>query len=66
MQHFSDDGLSSRVRIAAARQNGDYVGRMASVVEELDFIINYDIKYRLGRETEIEEDERSPSKPGVF
>jgi hypothetical protein len=24
--------------------------------EELDFIINYDIKYRLGRDTETEED----------
>jgi hypothetical protein len=24
--------------------------------EELDFIINYDIKYRLGRDTEKEED----------
>jgi hypothetical protein len=24
--------------------------------EELDFILNYDIKYRLGRDTEIEED----------
>jgi hypothetical protein len=24
--------------------------------EELDFIINYDIKYRLGRDTGVEED----------
>ena len=24
--------------------------------EELDFIINYDIKYRMGRDTESEED----------
>jgi hypothetical protein len=26
--------------------------------EELDFIINYDIKYRMGREAEKEEDEK--------
>ena len=24
--------------------------------EELDFVINYDIKYRMGRDAEIEED----------
>jgi len=34
-------------------------GRLAAhcgfTVEELDFILNYDIKYRLGRDTEAEE-----------
>jgi hypothetical protein len=30
--------------------------RCGFTVEELDFIVNYDIKYRLGRDTEAEEE----------
>ena len=31
-------------------------GHYGFTAEELDFILNYDIKYRLGRDTEDEED----------
>jgi hypothetical protein len=31
-------------------------GHYGFTAEELDFILNYDIKYRLGREAETEED----------
>jgi len=30
--------------------------RCGFTAEELDFIVNYDIKYRLGRDTESEEE----------
>ena len=31
-------------------------GHYGFTAEELDFIVNYDIKYRLGRDTESEEE----------
>jgi len=31
-------------------------GHYGFTAEELDFILNYDIKYRLGRDTEAEEE----------
>jgi len=31
-------------------------GHYGFIAEELDFILNYDIKYRLGRDTEGEEE----------
>ena len=31
-------------------------GHYGFTAEELDFILNYDIKYRLGRDPEVEED----------
>ena len=31
-------------------------GHYGFTAEELDFILNYDIKYRLGRDAETEED----------
>jgi hypothetical protein len=44
-----DSGLSKRILDDIDRVLGDQYGFTA---EELDFIVNYDIKYRLGRDAE--------------
>jgi len=38
------------------RQRARLAGHYRFTAEELDFILNYDIKYRLGHDTDAEED----------
>ena len=40
---------------------GQYRRHFGFTDEELDFIINYDFKYRMGRDAQSEEDEDSES-----
>ncbi len=43
--------MSTRSRVD---HRGKIAGHYGVTAEELDFILNYDIKYRLGRDTESE------------